>query len=453
MASSLAARSSASAGPRPISRRFGGADRLVADYVRDEILAALPPDARGVPRADARCSRSLRRRRATRCSAAPAPRAILAELAAAGLLVPLDRTDERFRHHRLIGAALRAELRRTSPAAEPELHAGRGAWHRRAGDIDHAVHHALLAGDVRGAGDLVWSSSPPPSPRAGSRRSSAGSPASRTSRSRRIPASRVAAAGGELDARARAISSALGLGRGRRAVGGAGRRHGRRAGARGPARGGRRGRAAPDARGRRAGVSRAAGGRPVALAVLPRSPARPRHARRRARRPRASRRARAAPRCPRRTSTPSASRSSPSLAADARRLGGRGGARHARARPGRPARPRALRDGGARVRRLGPGARPSRVASTRRGSDLQEAIRLQAALTDFAPCHEADVRILARPRRAAAQRPRRRPRAPRAGGPHPRPRAGGDRPPARGGGRASASSTASPRRAAPRRPR
>ena len=136
-------------------RRFGGADRLVAGYVRDEILATLPPDRAAFL---VRCS-VLEILTAPACDALlcrSGSAAILAELTAAGMFVALDRTDERFRHHRLIGAALRAELRRTAPAAETELHDRAGEWHRRTGDIDQAVHHALLAGDVRGAGDLVW---------------------------------------------------------------------------------------------------------------------------------------------------------------------------------------------------------------------------------------------------------------------------------------------------------
>jgi LuxR family transcriptional regulator, maltose regulon positive regulatory protein len=140
-------------------RRFGGADRLVAAYVRDEILGDLPTEWSDLlvrtsvldvltPSA---CDALLAR---------PGTASILPMLAAAGLLVPLDRTDERFRHHRLIGAALRAELRRSAPAAEPVLHARASAWHRRDGDVDGAVQHALLGGDVGAAADIVWANLP-----------------------------------------------------------------------------------------------------------------------------------------------------------------------------------------------------------------------------------------------------------------------------------------------------
>jgi LuxR family maltose regulon positive regulatory protein len=140
-------------------RRFGGSDRLVAGYVRDELLAGMSPewaaflvrtsvlDTLTAPACDSLLARS-------------GSATILSGLAASGLLVALDRTDDRFRHHRLIGSALRGELRRGAPGLEPALHRRASAWHRQDGDIDRAVHHALLADDVRGAGGLVWRNLP-----------------------------------------------------------------------------------------------------------------------------------------------------------------------------------------------------------------------------------------------------------------------------------------------------
>ena len=140
-------------------RRFGGADRLVAGYVRDEVLAGLPAGAAELllrtsvldtltgPLCDALLERS-------------GSAAILADLAGAGVLVPLDRADTRFRHHRLIAGALRTELRRTRPDLEAELHRRASAWHRGERDVDRALAHALLAGDTAGAADLVWTGVP-----------------------------------------------------------------------------------------------------------------------------------------------------------------------------------------------------------------------------------------------------------------------------------------------------
>ena len=134
---------------------FGGTDRLVAQYLRDEVLPDLPPaerefllrtciaDTLTAPLCDALTGRQ---------DAA----ATLAALARRGLLVALGRSDERYRHHRLLSDALRAELRAMGPHREQELHRLAGAWHRGAGEIDLAIEHALGAGDVAAAGALVW---------------------------------------------------------------------------------------------------------------------------------------------------------------------------------------------------------------------------------------------------------------------------------------------------------
>ena len=138
--------------------RFGGEDRLVAEYLRDEILDGLSADQLEFvlrtsvletltgPLCDAVLERS-------------GSAATLSVLSRSNvLLVPLDRTDERYRYHRLFGEMLRAELRRREPELELELHRRASAWHQRVGDADRAVEHAICAGDIEGAGELVWSS-------------------------------------------------------------------------------------------------------------------------------------------------------------------------------------------------------------------------------------------------------------------------------------------------------
>ncbi|HTE60574.1 MAG TPA: LuxR C-terminal-related transcriptional regulator, partial [Solirubrobacteraceae bacterium] len=145
----LADRGAAAAG------RFGGTDRLVAQYMRDEVLSGLPAeeldfmlrtsvaDTLTTPLCDTLAGRE-------------GAAATLAALARRGLLIPLDRSDERYRHHRLLSETLRAELHAAAPARESELHRLASTWHRRAGDVDRAIDHALRAGDVAAAGDLVW---------------------------------------------------------------------------------------------------------------------------------------------------------------------------------------------------------------------------------------------------------------------------------------------------------
>jgi LuxR family transcriptional regulator, maltose regulon positive regulatory protein len=142
-------------GSRANLARFGGSDRLVADYVRDELLAELPDDARSFAvrtsvvdtLTGSLCDALLDRADSS---------AVLGALARDGLAIAVDRTGERYRYHRLVRDVLRAELRRHEPELEPELHRRASAWHRSAGDVDGAALHALAAGDERVAGDMVW---------------------------------------------------------------------------------------------------------------------------------------------------------------------------------------------------------------------------------------------------------------------------------------------------------
>ena len=140
---------------------FGGTDRLVAEYVREEILRGLSPERRRFLLETSvldtvtgpLCDRVLERDGAATA---------LVELCREdGLLIALDRSDEHFRHHRLVAEMLRAELRRLEPSRAAELHRRARDWYRAAGDDDRAVRHAVAAGDVEAAGDLVWRSTWP----------------------------------------------------------------------------------------------------------------------------------------------------------------------------------------------------------------------------------------------------------------------------------------------------
>jgi len=139
---------------------FAGDDRLVAEYVRYEQLARL----------DAAQRAFLVRTSVLDTLTAPVCDAVLARedsatalaaIAGAGaMLVGLDRCGESYRHHRLLGDLLRAELRRTEPALESELHQRASAWHERHGHDREAIRHALRGGDVDVAVRLLWSEAP-----------------------------------------------------------------------------------------------------------------------------------------------------------------------------------------------------------------------------------------------------------------------------------------------------
>jgi LuxR family maltose regulon positive regulatory protein len=136
--------------------RFAGDDQLVADYLRDELLAQLEPDQ----------VTFLLRTSVLGTLSGSLCDAVLDEGGSARtlgglarsnvLLVSLDRGGTAYRHHALFGEMLRAELRRLDPRREPQLHARASAWYAAHGDIDSAVRHAVAAGDAKQSGELLW---------------------------------------------------------------------------------------------------------------------------------------------------------------------------------------------------------------------------------------------------------------------------------------------------------
>jgi LuxR family transcriptional regulator, maltose regulon positive regulatory protein len=137
-------------------KQFGGDDHMIAEYFRDEVLAQLPDDrARFLTRTSVLDDLS-----GPLCDAVlqqSATAVALDEIARSNLmLVPVDRNHERFRLHGLLKASLRAELRRTEPDLEPQLHHRASAWLQRHGDLVGAIGHAVAGGDLRRTGDLLW---------------------------------------------------------------------------------------------------------------------------------------------------------------------------------------------------------------------------------------------------------------------------------------------------------
>ncbi|MEK6328095.1 MAG: LuxR C-terminal-related transcriptional regulator, partial [Actinomycetota bacterium] len=136
---------------------FAGDDRIVVDYLRDEFLAATNParlsfltrcsvlDELSGPLCDAVLERSDSAR-------------VLRDLARSNsLVVSLDRSDGRYRYHHLFAEMLRSELRRREPdGTEAMLHARASRWYAAHSDLDHAIDHAIAAGDLERAGGLIW---------------------------------------------------------------------------------------------------------------------------------------------------------------------------------------------------------------------------------------------------------------------------------------------------------
>lgn len=140
-------------------RDFAGDDHVVADYLKDEFLSELAHDdiAFLIRTSVARrlcgplCDALLEGSGSTR---------ILDRLARDLPLIAADRSHDSYRVHRLLHEMLLGELRHEDPDSEIELHRRASDWHARRGYVDSAVDHALAAGDVGRAGELLWANLP-----------------------------------------------------------------------------------------------------------------------------------------------------------------------------------------------------------------------------------------------------------------------------------------------------
>ena len=134
---------------------IGGDDVFIADYFRDELLSAEPPESvRFLLRTSV-----LERMSGPLCDALldrTGSAVRLADLDRRGLfVVPMDRDGEWYRYHRLFREMLLSELRRREPGEEFRLHRRAAAWHEQAGRPEPAVTHALAGRDELTAARLI----------------------------------------------------------------------------------------------------------------------------------------------------------------------------------------------------------------------------------------------------------------------------------------------------------
>jgi LuxR family maltose regulon positive regulatory protein len=140
--------------------RLTGADRLIAGYLRSEVLAEVSPDE----------ATFLRRTSILETLTAPLCDAVLRSRGSAAMLErlvrgpaplePVDRGDTAVRCNRLMAEMLRADLERLEPALVPALHRRAADWHARHGDQRDAVAHAVASGDGARTGRLLWALAP-----------------------------------------------------------------------------------------------------------------------------------------------------------------------------------------------------------------------------------------------------------------------------------------------------
>jgi LuxR family transcriptional regulator, maltose regulon positive regulatory protein len=136
-------------------RQFTGDSRFIVDYLAEEVLNRQPDEVRQFLLRTAILDRFC----------APLGDAVTESAHAAEVIdvlerenlfvVPLDDNRQWYRYHHLFAQALRAELTRTEPDIVPALHARASAWHRLNGSTDEAIGHALAAGDIAAAVDLI----------------------------------------------------------------------------------------------------------------------------------------------------------------------------------------------------------------------------------------------------------------------------------------------------------
>ena len=141
--------------PSEFVASFHGDNRHVADYLGAEVLARQPEEIR----AFLLRTSVLERLCGPLCDAVletDGSAAILGELERSNLfLIPLDDQRQWYRYHHLFAQLLRLELGHGQAGLIPALHRRAAAWHRRAGNLDAAIHHASAAGDLTEAAVLI----------------------------------------------------------------------------------------------------------------------------------------------------------------------------------------------------------------------------------------------------------------------------------------------------------
>jgi LuxR family maltose regulon positive regulatory protein len=141
--------------PGEFVRQFSGENRFIVDYLVEDVLNQQPVDIR----------RFLTRTSILGRFCAPLCDAVTGSADAAAIIdvlerenlfvVPLDENRHWYRYHHLFAQVLHSQLTRTEPDLVPSWHARASAWYRASGSTDEAITHALAAGDIDEATDLI----------------------------------------------------------------------------------------------------------------------------------------------------------------------------------------------------------------------------------------------------------------------------------------------------------
>jgi LuxR family maltose regulon positive regulatory protein len=141
--------------PERFIAQFSGSDRLIADYLSEEVLGAQPDSRRQlllqISVLDEMCADLV-----SCLTGEPGAQLVLEDLERESMfLVPLDDRREWFRFHHLFRDLLRFRLRAEDPGAEARLLGQAADWHRRRGEASPAVEYLTRAEKWQDALDLI----------------------------------------------------------------------------------------------------------------------------------------------------------------------------------------------------------------------------------------------------------------------------------------------------------
>ena len=134
---------------------FAGDDRYVVDYLVEEVLQRQPEPVRRFLLRTSILAR-LNGGSTDAVTGEGRGKAMLEQLDRGNLfLIPLDDRREWYRYHHLFADVLLARLMDEEPDHVPDLHRRASAWYEGHGEPSEAIRHALAAGDMAHAADLI----------------------------------------------------------------------------------------------------------------------------------------------------------------------------------------------------------------------------------------------------------------------------------------------------------
>ncbi|MEO8906447.1 MAG: AAA family ATPase, partial [Microbacteriaceae bacterium] len=126
---------------------FTGSDRLVADYLSEEVLDALPQNDRSAL-LELSVLDHMSAELIAHLAQSPHGADLLARFERQSMfLIPSDNSRESFRFHQLFRDLLRYRLRAEDPTAEARILARAALWHLKRGESGYAIDYFLRARD------------------------------------------------------------------------------------------------------------------------------------------------------------------------------------------------------------------------------------------------------------------------------------------------------------------